>query len=95
MSVRKMKFVLVNDTAPRATSVCSACSQPLRQGYPRDLATARRYCRIECYPQWLMASGFIESFATPTAFEFAVVWPRLTVDVAPALFDSAWRDHMS
>src|SRR5262249_6505859 len=94
MAARKMRFVLVNDTAPPATSVCSACSQPLRQGYLHDVSTSRRYCGIECYPQWLMASGFIESFATMTAFEFALAWPNLTVDVASALFDSAWADHL-
>ena len=95
MSIHKLRFLLVNDTAPRATSVCSTCFQPLRQGYLHDLSTSRRYCGIECYPQWLMASGFIESFAISTAFEFAVAWPKLTVDVASALFDRAWRDQLS
>jgi hypothetical protein len=39
MSVHKMKFVLVNDIAPRRTSICSACSRPLGEGYLYDLST--------------------------------------------------------
>jgi hypothetical protein len=46
-----MKFVLVNDMAPRRTAVCTACSRPLEQGYLHDLSTSKRYCGIECYPQ--------------------------------------------
>jgi hypothetical protein len=33
----------------------------------------------------------IDRSATP--FELAVAWPKLTVDVASALFDSAWGDN--
>ena len=93
MSVHKMKFVLVNDMAPRGTSGCTACSRPLKQGYLHDLSTSRRYCGIECYPQWMVVSGIIGLFAPANPFELAIVWPKLTVDVASALFDSAWRDH--
>jgi hypothetical protein len=38
-------------------------------------------------------SEFVGSFAPTDLFELAVAWPKLTVDVATALFDSAWRDH--
>jgi hypothetical protein len=38
-------------------------------------------------------SGFAGSFAPTNPVEFAIAWPMLTVDVASALFDSAWRDH--
>jgi hypothetical protein len=93
MSVQTMKFVLVNDIAPRRTSICSACSRPLEQGYLHDLSTLRRYCGIGCYPRWMMVGGFIGSFDPTNLFELAVAWPKLTVAVATAVFDSAWRDH--
>ena len=93
MSVRKMKFVLVNNMAPRNPSVCAACSQPLDRGYLHDLSTSERYCGIECYPQWMLVSGFVGSIVPTNPFELAIAWPKLTVDVASALFDSAWSDH--
>jgi hypothetical protein len=93
MSVHQMKFVVVNDMAPSKTSVCAACSRPLEQGYLRDISTSRRYCGVECYPRWMTVSGFVGLFAPTNPIEFVVVWPMLTVDVASALFDSAWRDH--
>ena len=85
MSVHKMKFVLVNDMAPRKPSVCMECSRPLERGYLHDLSTSKRYCGIECYPQWMVVSAFVGSIAPATPF----AWPKLTVDVASALFDSA------
>jgi hypothetical protein len=93
MSVHKMKFVLVNDIAPRRTSVCTACSRPLEQGYLHDLSTSRRYCGIQCCPQWMVMGGFVGSVAPTNPVELAFAWPKLTVDVAAALFDNAWRDH--
>ena len=84
-----MKFVLVNNMAPRNPSVCAACSRPLERGYLHDLLTSRRYCGIQCYP----AGGFAESIAPTNPFEFAIAWPKLTVDVSSTLFDSAWRDR--
>jgi hypothetical protein len=91
MPVHKMKFVLVNNMAPRDPSVCAECSRSLTRGYLHDLSTSKRYCGIECYPPWIL-SGFVGSIA-PAAFELAVAWPKLTIDVASALFDSAWNDH--
>jgi hypothetical protein len=41
----------------------------------------------------MVMSEFVGSFAPTDLFELAVAWPKLTVDVATALFDSAWRDH--
>jgi hypothetical protein len=93
MPVRKMKFVVVNNMAPRNPSVCAACSRPLERGYVHDLSTSRRYCGIACYPRSMVVSGFVGSIASTSAFEFAIAWPMLTVDVASALFDSAWRDR--
>src|ERR1700758_3198633 len=63
MSVHQMKFVVVNDMAPRKTSVCARCSRPLEQGYLRDISTSRRYCGVACYPQWMVVSGFVEMFS--------------------------------
>src|ERR1700722_13062705 len=82
MSVRKMKFVLVNDVEPRRTSICSACSRPLEQGYLHDLSTLRRYCGIACYSRWMVVGEFV---APTDLFELAFAWPKLTVDVATAL----------
>ena len=93
MSVHKLKFVLVNTMAPRNPCVCAACSRPLERSYLRDLSTSKRYCGIECNPQWMAVSGFVGSIAPATPFELAVAGPKLTVDVASALFDCAWRDH--
>jgi hypothetical protein len=93
MSGHKMQFVLVNNMEPRRPSVCTECSRPLERGYLHDLFTSKRYCAIECYPQWMVVSGFVGSIAPTNLFELAIVWPKLTVDVASALFDSAWRDH--
>jgi hypothetical protein len=93
VSVNKMKFVLVNDIAPRKISICSACSRPLEQGYLHDLSTLRCYCGIACYPPWMMVNGFVGSFAPTNLFELAVAWPKLTVDVASAILHSAWRSR--
>jgi hypothetical protein len=93
MSVHKMKFVVVNNMAPRNPSICAVCSRPLEWGYLHDLSTSRRYCGIECYPRWVVASGLIASTATTNPFELAIAWPKLTVDVASALFDGAWGEH--
>jgi hypothetical protein len=93
MPVHKMKFVLVNNMTPRKLSVCTGCSRPLERGYLHDLSTSKHYCGIECYPRSVLASGFVGSVAPTNPFEFAVAWPKLTVDVASALFDSAWSDH--
>jgi hypothetical protein len=93
MSVHKTKFVMVNDPAPRKTSICSACSRPLEQGYLYDLSTLKRYCGIACYPRWMIVGGLVGSFVPTSLFELAVAWPKLTIDVASALFDIAWRDH--
>ena len=90
MPVHKMKFVLVNNRAPRRPSVCTECSRPLRRGYLHDLSTSKRYCGVECHRRWTVMSEFAGSGATTNPFELAVAWPRLTVDVASALLDSAW-----
>ena len=95
ISAHKLKFVLVNDMAPRKPSICTECSRQLEQGYLHDFSTSKRYCGIECYPQWIVVRGFVGSIAPATPFELAIAWPKLTADVASALFDSAWGDHRS
>jgi hypothetical protein len=85
-----VQFVLVNNRALRNPSVCMACSQPLEHGYLHDLSTSRRYCGIECYRRWIIVSEFVGSGTTTDPFELAIAWPKLTIDVASALFDSAW-----
>jgi hypothetical protein len=87
MSARKLNFVLVNDMALRRPSVCTECSRPLERGYLHDLSSSKRYCGIECYPPWMVVSGFVGPIAPANLFELAVAWPKLTVDVASALFD--------
>jgi hypothetical protein len=94
MRVHRLTFVLVNNMAPRRPSVCAKCSRPLERGYLHDLSASKHYCGIECYPQWMVVGGFSESIAPATPFELAVAWPKLTVDVASALFDHAWGDHL-
>ena len=86
----KMKFVVVNNRAPRNASVCAARARPLERGYLHDLSISGRYCGVECYP---LVSGFVGSVATTNPFELAIAWPKLTVDVTSALFDSAWSGH--
>jgi hypothetical protein len=41
----------------------------------------------------MVVSDFVGSIAPTNPFELAVAWPKLTVDVASALFDSAWNDR--
>ena len=93
MSDHQMRFVVVNDMAPRKTSVCATCSRPLEQSYLRDISTSNRYCGVECYPERMVVNGFVGSFAPTNPIEFAIAWPMLTVDVASALFDGAWRGY--
>jgi hypothetical protein len=93
MPVHKMKYVLVNNRAPRRPSICTECSRPLERGYLHDLSTSKRYCGIECYPPWMAESGFVGSIAPADPFELAFAWPKLTVDVASALFGNASGDH--
>ena len=90
MPVDRMKFVVVNNRAPHNASVCAARARPLGRGYLHDLSISRRYCGVECYP---LVSGFVGPVATANPFELAIAWPKLTVDVASSLFDSAWGDH--
>jgi hypothetical protein len=92
MPVHNMKFVLVNNVAPRKPSVCTACSPPLERAYLHDLSTSKRYCGVECHPRWMVVSGFVGSIAPTNPFELAIAWPMLTVDVAFALFASAWSN---
>jgi hypothetical protein len=88
-----MKFVVVNNMAPRNPPVCTERSRPLERGYLHDLSTSKRYCGIECYPKWMVVSGFVGSIAPTNPFELAIAWPKPTVDIASALLDSALGDQ--
>jgi hypothetical protein len=44
-----MKFVLVNDRAPRAPSRCAYCSRSIGMGYLRDHRSKMPYCDYACY----------------------------------------------
>ena len=62
MPVHKMKFVVVNDVAPRNPSVCAECSRPLERGYLHDLSTSKRYLRDRVLPpmdagEWIRRIG--------------------------------------
>ncbi len=93
MSAHKMTFVVVNDMVPRNRVLCAACLLPLERGYLHDFSTSKRYCGIECYPRSMVIGGFAGSAAPTYPFELAIALPQLTVDVASALFDSAWGDY--
>jgi hypothetical protein len=44
-----MKFILVKDRAPHATSRCAHCSMTIGLGYLRDLTSELLYCDFTCY----------------------------------------------
>ena len=50
MPVHKMKFVVVNNMAPRNPSVCTECSHPLERSYIPDLSSSKRYCADQVLP---------------------------------------------
>src|ERR1700744_4189293 len=72
MPAHNLKFVLVNNRAPRNPSVCAECARPLERGYLHELSTSQRYCGIECYPRWMVESESVESIGP--AFELAIAW---------------------
>lgn len=95
MSISTMKFVVVNNVAPRNPAICTACSRSLEAGYLHDLSSSKHYCRMECYPRRMMVSGFAGSVVPMNPFELAIAWPMLTIDVASALIKSVWgNDHV-
>jgi hypothetical protein len=85
--------VLVNNSAPRNPCVCAGCARPLEQSYLHDLFTSKRYCGVECHAQLTVMNEFVGTIGATDPFELAIAWPKLTVDVASALFDSAWSNH--
>jgi hypothetical protein len=93
MPVHKMTFVLVNSMAPRMSLVCGGCSRLLECRHLHDLSSSNRDCGIECYLQRPAVRGFDGSIALTNSFELGFVWSKLSVDVAFALFENAWRDH--
>jgi hypothetical protein len=61
-----MKFVLVNDHAPRGSSACTSCLMPIGTSYLRDLSSRLPYCDHQCYlcrplvPMVLLAGAGID-----------------------------------
>jgi hypothetical protein len=52
-----MRFVMVNDGAPRPQSFCAMCCEPIGKSYLRELVTRRSYCDTSCYlgrPTWIV-----------------------------------------
>ncbi len=47
-----MKFVLVNDKAPRLSTTCAHCRAPIETHYLRDLSSKAPYCGYACYLAW-------------------------------------------
>ena len=90
MAVQQMRFVLVNNRAPRNPSVFAGCARPLERSYLHDLFTSKRYCGVECYAQLTVMSEFVGTIGVMDPFELAIAWPKLTVEVTSAMFDSAW-----
>jgi hypothetical protein len=41
----------------------------------------------------MVVGGFAGSIDPSNAFQLAIAWPKLTIYVASALFDSAWGHH--
>jgi hypothetical protein len=77
MSVRKMKFMPVNDIAPRGPQSARRVRDRWDRATCMILSTSRRYCGIACYPRWMVMSEFVGSFAPTDLFELAVTWPKL------------------
>jgi hypothetical protein len=77
MPVHKLKFVVVNNMVPRRPAACAECSRRLERGYLHDLSTSKRYCGVECYPQWMLPGGFAGSTGPANPFELAVAWPMV------------------
>jgi hypothetical protein len=44
-----MKFVLVNDRALRTPACCALCSEPIAEGYVRDIPSGLSYCSHRCW----------------------------------------------
>lgn len=44
-----MRFVLVNERAPRQQTLCASCGAPIRTGYLREIGTHLTYCDHDCY----------------------------------------------
>ena len=46
-----MRFVLVNERAPRREPFCVSCYEPIRTGYLREIGTHLTYCNQGCYEE--------------------------------------------
>jgi hypothetical protein len=44
-----MKFALVNDRTPRASSLCACCRRQIGVGYLHEMSSRSFYCGYGCY----------------------------------------------
>jgi len=47
----QIRFVLVNDHAPRTDTTCALCSLKIKNGYVRAPWTGLIYCDAECFAE--------------------------------------------
>jgi hypothetical protein len=73
-----MRFVLVNERAPRGGPKCVHCGKPITIGYLRDLSSRLPYCDHACF-----VGGNIK--ITPTIFRLGT-----GIDSLPFRSLSSW-----
>ena len=47
-----IRFVLVNNRAPRTDQHCALCDGLIEKGYVRDSQTRLIYCDMQCFAGW-------------------------------------------
>jgi ribosomal protein L24E len=47
--LHRIRFVLVNDRAPRADAECGLCCSKIEKGYVREAQTRLFYCDTQCF----------------------------------------------
>ena len=72
-AVHRMQFVL--RTTWRRTTPPSARRVRGRWIGLLTIFHLEALCRIECYPKWMVVSGFVGSIAPTNPFELAIAWP--------------------
>ena len=69
------------------------CINVCHESQNKSMLLELKALRDRVLPRRMAVSGPVESVATTNPFELAIAWPKLAVDVASALFDSALGDH--
>jgi hypothetical protein len=47
----QIRFVLVNDRAPRTDTTCALCALKIKNGYVRAPQTGLIYCNAQCFAE--------------------------------------------